>query len=133
MDPTDLSKCGATFVDNCYKCQCVFAAERLTGGGLQLDAFDPRFRCPANAGCILANPVIRCTEYFPTLSGDYIDGSQHDADCALDRCFMTSIGGECTVDGRLQAPATATPVQRFVQEPKERWSRTARTTETATR
>ena len=76
------------------RCQCFFTAEKFKPGrGVQLDAFDAKFRCPATVGCILEAP-----EGPEDLSSDSLsDGWKNDAACPFGSCEFDSAGGDRAV------------------------------------
>lgn len=73
------------------RCQCFFTAEKFKPGrGVQLDAFDAKFRCPATVGCILEAP-----EGPEDLSSDRLsDGWKNDGACPFASCEFDSAGSD---------------------------------------
>lgn len=86
LTDSSTNNCGSAFTDDASKCQCFFSAERLKEGrGVQLDTFNPEFRCPKNVECILEPPSedIFGRFYSSTLK----PGWKHDRACPLERCY----------------------------------------------
>ena len=88
-----------------FRCQCFFAAEKFkTGRGVQLDAFDGHFRCPANIGCILNPPPGLVTTHGRTprsfedlSSSSLVSGWKNDIACPFGECLFDSAGDDRTV------------------------------------
>eukprot|EP00903_Cladosiphon_okamuranus_P013013 g12142.t1 len=101
-DESSTELCSTAFTDDYSKCQCFFTAEKFkTGRGVQLDAFDGNFRCPANIGCILDAPpglvTLPSRTYEDLSSSSLSSGWKNDGACPFGSCLFDSAGDDRTV------------------------------------